>query len=55
MTWLLVLAWAAVLGLTAWWLWLMPQPDPPVIDLTDPYGAKVAQFRRELHDWDRDA
>lgn len=53
MTWLLILAWAAVLGLTAWWLLLIPRPVPEVADLADPYGAQAAEFMRQVHDWDR--
>ena len=54
MTWLLVLALAAALGLTVAWLLLAPRPAPEApAGPADPYGAQVAEFARELHDWDR--
>jgi hypothetical protein len=49
----IVLAWAVIsLALAALWLLLAPQPAPAVIDLRDPYAADVAEFRRQVGDWD---
>jgi len=38
-----------------WWM-LTRQPAPaPAPAETDPHAGEIASFRRELHDWDRNA
>ena len=52
-TWLLLLG----AGLLAAWAvaWLTMPRVTVIISAADPYAAEVAQFRREVHDWDRRA
>lgn len=50
---ILAFAWAALIGLTLLWLLSRrpaPVPDGPGVD---PHGGQVAEFRRQVHDWDR--
>ena len=48
---LLVLAGAALL----FWAMLAWRLEPCIaFTETDPYAGEVAEFRRQLHDWDRD-
>ena len=48
-----LILWALAAILAAWWLWSQ-QPEPaPAPPATDPYADAVAEFRRQLHDWDR--
>ena len=53
----MVAAWLFLLGaglLAAWALARLAVPRVTVIIAgADPYAAEVAQFRREVHDWDR--
>ena len=50
-------AWLLLIGaglFAAWALaWLTVPRVTVVITGIDPYAAEVAQFRREVHDWDR--
>lgn len=49
--------WALLVALTAAWLWLRATRRPAATaserPASDPYAGIVAQFRRQLHDWDR--
>lgn len=47
-----VILWLLAAAAT-WWL-LARRPLPaPAASPGDPYAAHVAEFRREMHDWDR--
>lgn len=42
-----LLFWAVLICREAAWLEYLTGPEP------DPYAGEVAEFRRQLHDWDR--
>lgn len=50
-TWLLLLGAGLLAAFAVAWL-TMPRVTV-TITYADPYEAEVAQFRREVHDWDR--
>jgi hypothetical protein len=54
---LLLATWILIIALTIWW-YLTRLERVFAIEVTapppDPYAAPVAEFRREVHDWDRD-
>lgn len=50
------LLWLAAAGLTVWLLMrTAADPAPAGPPPGDPYADAVAEFRRQMHDWDRNA
>ena len=57
MPWWILAAWTAVtLALLAAWYLLSAHEQPQTVTgpPPDPWAADVAEFRRQVHDWDRD-
>ena len=57
MPWIIVTAWGIItLALLAVWYLLTAraEPAPATGPPPDPWAADVAEFRRQVHDWDRD-
>lgn len=57
MPWWILAAWTVVtLALLAIWYLLSAreQPQPAAGPPPDPWAADVAEFRRQIHNWDRD-
>lgn len=54
MAWWPVIAWVVwvAVAMIGWWVLTAPVPEAAPVP-PDPYAQEVAQFRRELHDWDR--
>lgn len=51
---ILACAWLILAAATVfWWLTRQGTEAAEVLPEADPYAAKVSQFRRLLHDWDR--
>ena len=58
MPWIIATAWGIItLALLALWYLLTQrtEPAPAAGPPPDPWAADVAEFRRQVHDWDRDA
>lgn len=49
----LLILWGLLLAASLGWALLGAQSAPEPVPATDPYDAEVAEFRREMHDWDR--
>jgi hypothetical protein len=49
-----VMAWLVVVALSVFLMWLGRPPKVPAGRRGDTHGLAVAEFGRELGDWDRD-